>query len=147
MLLSLRKMPASCWLGRLNRWPSLGAVTVYRKISVSISCPEDFDHFDPDAGTPRCIEFRYSGPPEFRHSSTVRKASHRTTAFYLGEAPGGAGGVCRHRVQLDRGNQSFPGGAGKVMAEWIRDGRPPLDLWDVDIRRALSFQSNMRFPA
>ena len=27
------------------------------------------------------------------------------------------------------------GGAGKVLAEWILDGRPGLDLWAVDIRR------------
>ena len=27
------------------------------------------------------------------------------------------------------------GGAGKVLAEWIVDGQPPIDLWDVDIRR------------
>ena len=27
------------------------------------------------------------------------------------------------------------GGAGKMMAEWILDGRPSLDLWPLDIRR------------
>ena len=27
------------------------------------------------------------------------------------------------------------GGAGKVLAEWIRDRRPPVDLTDVDVRR------------
>jgi sarcosine dehydrogenase len=27
------------------------------------------------------------------------------------------------------------GGAGRMMAEWILDGRPSLDLWDVDITR------------
>lgn len=32
------------------------------------------------------------------------------------------------------------GGAGKVLAEWIVEGRPPMDLWDVDIRRFAPFQ-------
>jgi len=27
------------------------------------------------------------------------------------------------------------GGAGKMMAEWILDGRPSLDLWSLDVRR------------
>ncbi|UPJ26354.1 FAD-dependent oxidoreductase [Bradyrhizobium sp. CW1] len=34
------------------------------------------------------------------------------------------------------------GGAGKVLADWIVDGHPPMDLWDVDVRRVMPFQSN-----
>ena len=37
------------------------------------------------------------------------------------------------------------GGAGKVLAEWIAHGHPPLDLWDVDIRRNRPFQNNRRY--
>lgn len=37
------------------------------------------------------------------------------------------------------------GGAGKVLSEWIVNGRPPMDLWDVDIRRVLPFQSNQNY--
>lgn len=37
------------------------------------------------------------------------------------------------------------GGAGKVLADWIIDGHPPFDLWDVDIRRCLPFQRNRRY--
>jgi 4-methylaminobutanoate oxidase (formaldehyde-forming) len=37
------------------------------------------------------------------------------------------------------------GGAGKVLAEWIAAGHPPMDLWDVDIRRVMPFQSNARY--
>jgi 4-methylaminobutanoate oxidase (formaldehyde-forming) len=37
------------------------------------------------------------------------------------------------------------GGAGKVLAEWIRDRRPPVDLVDVDVRRMHPFQSNRRY--
>jgi 4-methylaminobutanoate oxidase (formaldehyde-forming) len=37
------------------------------------------------------------------------------------------------------------GGAGKVLADWIIDGHPPFDLWDVDVRRCLPFQRNQRY--
>jgi glycine cleavage system T protein len=37
------------------------------------------------------------------------------------------------------------GGAGKVLADWIIDGRPPMDLWDVDIRRMHPFQRNRNY--
>ena len=33
-------------------------------------------------------------------------------------------------------------GAGRAVAEWIAGGEPPMDLWDVDIRRVASFQGN-----
>ena len=37
------------------------------------------------------------------------------------------------------------GGIGKVVAEWIRDGHPPLDLWEVDVRRNMPFQINRKY--
>jgi 4-methylaminobutanoate oxidase (formaldehyde-forming) len=37
------------------------------------------------------------------------------------------------------------GGAGKVLADWVIDGHPPFDLWDVDIRRCAPFQRNRRY--
>ncbi|WP_135466889.1 GcvT family protein [Crenalkalicoccus roseus] len=37
------------------------------------------------------------------------------------------------------------GGAGRVLADWILDGHPPMDLWDVDVRRAMPFQRNARY--
>lgn len=37
------------------------------------------------------------------------------------------------------------GGAGRVLADWIVDGHPPMDLWDVDLRRAMPFQRNVRY--
>jgi glycine/D-amino acid oxidase-like deaminating enzyme/glycine cleavage system aminomethyltransferase T len=37
------------------------------------------------------------------------------------------------------------GGAGKVLADWIVDGHPPMDLWDIDIRRVMPFQRNRRY--
>jgi 4-methylaminobutanoate oxidase (formaldehyde-forming) len=37
------------------------------------------------------------------------------------------------------------GGAGKVLADWVLDGHPSMDLWDVDIRRMAPFQRNRRY--
>jgi glycine cleavage system T protein len=37
------------------------------------------------------------------------------------------------------------GGAGKVLADWMVDGHPPMDLWDVDVRRVMPFQRNRRY--
>jgi 4-methylaminobutanoate oxidase (formaldehyde-forming) len=37
------------------------------------------------------------------------------------------------------------GGIGKVVAEWMRDGHPPMDLWEVDVRRNMPFQVNRKY--
>lgn len=37
------------------------------------------------------------------------------------------------------------GGAGKMLAEWMVYGKPPMDLWDVDIRRFFPFQGNAKY--
>src|SRR5580698_4102627 len=37
------------------------------------------------------------------------------------------------------------GGIGKVVSEWMRDGHPPVDLWEVDVRRNMPFQINRRY--
>jgi glycine cleavage system T protein len=37
------------------------------------------------------------------------------------------------------------GGAGKVLADWIVDGHPPMDLWEVDVRRMMPFQRNLNY--
>jgi glycine/D-amino acid oxidase-like deaminating enzyme len=53
--------------------------------------------------------------------------------FILGPAPGAKGlfvaaGFCAHGM-------AGAGGVGEVMAAWIMDGRPPLDLGSMDVRR------------
>jgi 4-methylaminobutanoate oxidase (formaldehyde-forming) len=52
--------------------------------------------------------------------------------FCLGESEVGglfvAAGFCAHGL-------AGAGGIGKVMAEWIVAGEPPLDVWEMDIRR------------
>jgi len=37
------------------------------------------------------------------------------------------------------------GGAGYVMAHWIAEGRPPMDVWSVNIRRTHAWQDNDRY--
>ena len=37
------------------------------------------------------------------------------------------------------------GGVGYVMAQWIVGGRPPMDVWSVDLRRTHAWQDNDRF--
>jgi 4-methylaminobutanoate oxidase (formaldehyde-forming) len=37
------------------------------------------------------------------------------------------------------------GGVGQVMAQWIADGLPPIDISEVDIARMLPFQNNPRY--
>ena len=37
------------------------------------------------------------------------------------------------------------GGAGHVISQWIVNGRPPMDVWSVNIRRAHAWQDNDRY--
>jgi 4-methylaminobutanoate oxidase (formaldehyde-forming) len=37
------------------------------------------------------------------------------------------------------------GGAGRALAEWVLEGRPSDDLWEVDVRRMMPFQSNRSY--
>jgi len=63
--------------------------------------------------------------------------------FILGEAPQLHGfwvacGFCAHGV-------SGSGGVGKVIAEWIVEGNPGLDMWPMDIRRFGSYAASRRY--
>lgn len=65
--------------------------------------------------------------------------------FILGEAPEVRGfwaacGFCAHGV-------SGSGGVGKVLAEWIVQGEPELDLWHMDIRRFGAYTSSRKYIA
>lgn len=39
----------------------------------------------------------------------------------------------------------FGGGAGQVMAQWIVDGLPPVDVSDINIARMMPFQNNPKY--
>jgi 4-methylaminobutanoate oxidase (formaldehyde-forming) len=104
--------------------------------------PEDFDHFEPilekavkrmpllaDAG----IHTFFNGPESFTPDDR----------YYLGEAPqlGNFWVACGFN---SIGIQSS-GGSGMALAQWMQDGEPPFDLWDVDIRRVQPFQANRSY--
>ena len=104
--------------------------------------PEDIDHFLPvlEQATRRLpslestgIHTWFNGPESF--TPDVR--------YLLGEVPE----VQNFYVAAgfnSIGIQSA-GGAGKVLAEWIVEGHPPMDLWDVDIQRMFPFQAESRY--
>ncbi len=107
-----------------------------------IRLQEDWDHLEValDAMAHRIpvvekvgIHTLFNGPESFTPDD----------AYHLGEAPElknfyVAAGFNSIGIQSS-------GGAGKVLAEWIAHGHPPVDLWDVDIRRNMYFQCNSRY--
>ena len=104
--------------------------------------PEDFDHFEPllDAAVRRIpalrdagIKLLFNGPESFTPD----------TRYILGEAPELPGLFVAAGFN-SIGIQSA-GGAGRAVADWIIDGTPGMDLWDVDIRRFAPFQANRRY--
>jgi 4-methylaminobutanoate oxidase (formaldehyde-forming) len=104
--------------------------------------PEDFDHFAPilEMATRRMpilektgIHTFFNGPESFTHDDR----------YLLGEAP-----ELRNFFVACGFNSvgiQSAGGAGKALAEWIADGAPPFDLWDVDVRRTFPYQSTKSF--
>lgn len=63
--------------------------------------------------------------------------------YHLGESAELKG--CFVAAGLNSIGLQSAGGVGKVMAEWIRDGIPPADLWSVDVRRNMPFQNNRKY--
>ncbi|MBS0254884.1 MAG: FAD-dependent oxidoreductase [Proteobacteria bacterium] len=63
--------------------------------------------------------------------------------YHLGESSELKG--CFVAAGLNSIGLQSAGGVGKVMAEWIRDGMPPADLWTVDVRRNMPFQINRKY--
>jgi 4-methylaminobutanoate oxidase (formaldehyde-forming) len=107
-----------------------------------VTLPEDWDHLAPylemaarrvpllrDLG----IQLFFNGPESFTPDDR----------YILGEAPGLDG----YFVAAGFNSVGFQsgGGAGRVVADWIVDGHPPMDLWEVDIRRFMPFQNNRRY--
>ena len=104
--------------------------------------PVDFDHLEPmmESATHRVpalaqtgIQLFFNGPESFTPDDR----------YLLGESPEVAG------LFLACGFNSIgiqsSGGAGKVVADWVVDGHPPMDVWDVDVRRMMPFQHNARY--
>ena len=104
--------------------------------------PEDVDHFAPileqaSARMPLLgrigIHTFFNGPESFTHDDR----------YLLGEAPQ------LRNFYVACGFNSVgiqsAGGAGMALAQWIVDGAPPFDLWDVDVRRVFPYQATKSF--
>lgn len=104
--------------------------------------PEDYDHFEPvlEKAVARMplletagIALFFNGPESFTPDDR----------YYLGEAP------FTDDLFVATGFNSIgiqsSGGVGRVLADWIKDGYPPMDVADVDIRRVHPFQSNKKY--
>ncbi|MFQ5523384.1 MAG: FAD-dependent oxidoreductase [Acidimicrobiia bacterium] len=103
---------------------------------------EDWDHIGPifqrsmhrvpalrDVG----IQLLFNGPEAFTPDGV----------YYIGESPE-VDGLFVAAGFNSVGIQSA-GGVGWVLADWIIDGDPPMDLWPVDVRRTMSFQADPAF--
>ncbi|MBB91508.1 MAG: FAD-dependent oxidoreductase [Magnetovibrio sp.] len=104
--------------------------------------PDDFDHFEPilEAAMARLpalenagIQTFFNGPESF--TPDVR--------YNLGPAPGLDGLMVAAGLN-SIGIQSA-GGIGRVVADWIKSGHAPMDLWEVDVRRQMPFQANRAY--
>lgn len=104
--------------------------------------PDDFDHFEPilEKAIERMPLLAKAGIHTFFNGPESFTPDDR---YYVGEAPELAG------YWVAAGYNSIgiasSGGAGMALAQWMNDGEPPFDLWDVDIRRAQPFQKNRRY--
>jgi heterotetrameric sarcosine oxidase gamma subunit len=107
-----------------------------------VTLPEDMDHFEPiltnainrvplleTAG----IQLFFNGPESFSPDNR----------YYLGEAPE------VKNLFVATGFNSIgiqsSGGAGLMLADWIKNGHSPMDLNGIDIRRIHPFQSVTKY--
>ncbi len=104
--------------------------------------PEDFDHFEPilEKAVNRMPVLAETGIHTFFNGPESFTPDDR---YYLGEAAqlGNYWLACGYN---SIGIQSS-GGAGMALAQWMEDGEPPFDLWDVDHRRVQPFQANRTY--
>ncbi len=104
--------------------------------------PGDFEHFQPvlEAAIKRMPALENAGIQTFFCGPESFTPDDR---YHLGETPELA------NLFVAAGFNSIgiqsAGGVGKVLSEWMRDGQPPADLWEVDVKRNLPFQNNRRY--
>ena len=89
------------------------------------------------------VRFPILETAEIRHLTVVPESFTPDTAYLLGEAPGVKNFfmVCG----MNSVGIASAGGAGRAVAEWMDQGYPTEDLWDVDIRRTFPWQRNIRY--
>jgi 4-methylaminobutanoate oxidase (formaldehyde-forming) len=102
----------------------------------------DFEHFEPvlqgamhrmPALQQAGIQKFFCGPESF--TPDVR--------YHIGPAPEFQN--CFIAAGMNSVGLQSAGGDGKVISEWMRDGKPPADLWEIDVRRNMPFQRNRKY--
>ncbi|MDR5655208.1 GcvT family protein [Ruixingdingia sedimenti] len=108
------------------------------------SLPEDIDHIAPhlDDAVRRIPLLRSAGMQLFFNGPESFTPDNR---YLLGETPEVAGLFCA--TGFNSLGILSSGGVGRALAAWIRDGRPPVELIDVDVRRTQAFQRNRAYLA
>jgi 4-methylaminobutanoate oxidase (formaldehyde-forming) len=103
-----------------------------------VTLPEDMDHFEPILASAinrvplletAGIQLFFNGPESFTPDNR----------YYLGEAPELKN--CYVATGFNSIGIQSSGGAGLVLADWIKNGHPPMDVNGIDIRRIHPFQS------
>ena len=104
--------------------------------------PEDWEHVGPifERAVHRVpalgecgLQLFFNGPESFTPDGV----------YHLGEAPEVDG--CFMAAGFNSVGIQSAGGVGWVMADWIVDGHPPMDLSSVDIRRTSPFQTDRSY--
>ncbi len=95
--------------------------------------PEDWEHFSPfmEAGLHRLPTLGEVGIRQFMNGP---ESFTPDTRQLMGEAPEVRGFFVA--AGMNTIGIMSSAGVGRVMAEWVRDGEAPMDLWPVDIARA-----------
>ena len=103
---------------------------------------DDWDQFEIFMinGIQRCPALEQAGIVDF---TVVPESFTPDNKYMLGEAPG----VKNFFVAAGMNSVGIASaaGAGKAISEWIVEGHPTEDLWEVDIRRFHSSQANGQF--
>lgn len=104
--------------------------------------PEDIDHFAPilEQAINRVPQLAETGIQLFFNGPESFTPDDR---YLLGETPEVKGLFCA--CGFNSVGILSSGGVGKSLAAWIRDGHPPVDLSDVDVRRMQPFQNNKTY--
>lgn len=134
------KMLVGAFELKAKAWPPVGETI--REDFCFDQLPEDFDHFQHilEMAVSRMPMLETAGIHTFFNGPESFTPDDR---YYLGEAPELKG------YWVAAGYNSIgivsSGGAGMALAQWMNDGEPPFDLWEVDIRRAQPFQKNRSY--
>ncbi|WP_024585874.1 FAD-dependent oxidoreductase [Aliihoeflea sp. 2WW] len=134
------KMMLGAFEPKAKAWPPVGGRI--REDFCFDQLQEDFEHFEPilEMGVNRMPMLGSAGIHTFFNGPESFTPDDR---YYLGEAPE-LGGYWVAAGYNSIGIVSS-GGAGMALAQWMNDGEPPFDLWEVDIRRAQPFQKNRAY--